>query len=121
MHTNDRTTCDTCGTYAEDKFNFSARWMMGDLTVSYLAEYIGGIEADAAYIDYRYSIDAQLYHDIVVDYTLDAFGQTRITAGVTNLTDEAPPFIDDGFNASTDPNTYRVFGMGWFLRLTQSF
>ena len=117
----DRTACDTCGTFAEDKFNFSARWMMGDLTVSYLAEYIGSIDADAQYIDYRYSIDAQMYHDIVVDYTLDAFGQTRITAGVTNLTDEAPPFIDQGFNASTDPNTYRVFGMGWFLRLTQTF
>ena len=120
LHTN-TTVCDTCGTFAEDKFNFSARWMMGDLTVSYLAEYIGGIEADAAYIDYRYSIGSQLYHDIVVDYMLDAWGQTRITAGVTNLTDEGPPFIDDGFNASTDPNTYRVFGMGWFLRLTQSF
>lgn len=117
----DRTACDTCGTYAEDKFNFSARWNTGDLTVSYLAEYIGGIEADAQYIDYRYSIDAQLYHDLVVDYTLDNFGTTRITAGVTNISDEPPPFIDQGFNASTDPNTYRVFGRGWFLRLTQSF
>ena len=117
----DFTTCDTCGTFAEDKINFSARWNTGNLTVSWLTEYIGGISADAAYIDYTYNIDAQMYHDLVFDYSFDNFGTTRITAGVTNLTDEPPPFIDQGFNASTDPITYRVFGMGWFLRLNQSF
>ncbi len=117
----DRTACDTCGTFAEDKFNFSARYSRGDLTVSYLAEFIGEIEADAQYIDYTYGIDSQLYHDLVFNYAFDNYGTTSLTLGVTNLTDEPPPFIDQGFNASTDPNTYRVFGRGWFLRVSQQF
>lgn len=119
-HTN--TTAEDGGTYAEDKLNFSVRFHTGDLSVSYLAEYISDIKATATYnTDYTYTVDSILYHDLVFDYTLDALGTTRLTAGFTNLTDEAPPYIDPGFNANTDPNTYRVFGRGYFLRLSQTF
>ncbi len=119
-HTN--TTAEDGGTYAEDKWNFSARFHTGDLTVSYLAEYISEIDATATYnTDYTYTVDSFLYHDLVFDYTLDVMGTTRLTAGFTNLTDEEPPYIDPGFNANTDPNTYRVFGRGYFLRLSQTF
>ena len=118
-HTN--TTAEDGGTYAEDKINFSARFHTGDFTVSYLAEYISDIKATATYEDYTYKVDSIMYHDLVFDYTLDAFGETRLTAGFTNLTDEEPPYIDPGFNANTDPNTYRMFGRGYFLRLSQTF
>jgi outer membrane receptor protein involved in Fe transport len=118
-HTN--TTAEDGGTYAEDKFNFSARFHTGDLTVSYLTEYISEIDATATYNDYTYTVDSLMYHDLVFDYTLDVMGETRLTAGFTNLTDEAPPYIDPGFNANTDPNTYRMFGRGYFLRLSQTF
>jgi hypothetical protein len=101
--------------------NFSARYHVGDFTISYLAEYISGVDATATYQDYTYGVPSLLYHDLVLDYTLDAYGETRLTLGVTNLTDEAPPYIDPGFNANTDPNTYRVFGTGYFLRLSQTF
>jgi len=118
-HTN--TTSEDGGTYAEDKMNFSVRFHTGDLTVSYLAEFISEIDATATYNDYTYKVDSYLYHDLVFDYTLDAMGETRLTAGFTNLTDEEPPYIDPGFNANTDPNTYRMFGMGYFLRISQTF
>lgn len=118
-HTN--ITAEDGGTYADDKINFTARWNYGDFGVSYLAEYISSITADVSYQTYTQSIDSQLYHDLVFDYSLDFFGTTRVSAGITNISDEPPPFIDPGFNASTDPNTYRVFGRGWFLRLTQAF
>lgn len=118
-HTN--TTSEDGGTYARNKVNFSARFHRGDFTVSYLAEYIHDIVATATYNDYTYGVDSLMYHDLVFDYTLDAMGETRLTAGITNLTDEAPPYIDPGFNANTDPNTYRMFGMGYFLRLSQTF
>jgi outer membrane receptor protein involved in Fe transport len=118
----DRTICDTCGTFAEDKMNFSARYFRGDLAVAYLAEYISSIDAEAQYQGgYFYSVDSVLYHDLVFDYTLDYWGSTKFTLGITNISDEPPPFIDQGFNASTDPNTYRSFGRGWFARITQSF
>jgi len=118
-HTN--TTAEDGGTYAEDKMNFSVRFHTGDLSVSYLAEFISDIDATATYNDYTYNVASLLYHDLVFDYTLDAMGETRLTAGFTNLTDEAPPYIDPGFNANTDPNTYRMFGRGYYLRLSQTF
>jgi iron complex outermembrane receptor protein len=110
------------GTYAEDKFNFSLRWFANDsFSVSYLAEFVGEIKAEAAFQDYTQTVDSQLYHDLVFDYELSAFGTTRLTLGATNLTDEAPPYIDRAFNASTDPTTYRVLGRGYFFRLSQTF
>ena len=48
-------------------------------------------------------------------------GDTMLTLGITNVTDEAPPYIDRGFNANTDPTTYRMFGRGYFLRISQTF
>jgi outer membrane receptor protein involved in Fe transport len=126
-------TAEDGGTYAADKFNYSVQWHRGDLTIGYLGEFISGLDADTfcncANIRvvpaipsplYIQDIDSQLYHDIVATYDFAATG-TSISAGITNLTDEMPPFIEVGFNASTDPATYRMFGRGYYLRLTQSF
>jgi iron complex outermembrane receptor protein len=55
-----------------------------------------------------------------MNYSFERTG-TNIALGFTNLTDEEPPFMDVGFNANTDPPTYRLFGRGYYLRLTQSF
>lgn len=114
-------TSDDGGTYAEDKINFSLHWTFGNFKVGYLAEYISEIEALANYQNYVQKVDSLLYHDLVFDYQLERWGTTRFTLGLTNITDEAPPYIDRGFNASTDPNTYRVFGAGYFLRISQTF
>jgi len=114
-------TSDDGGTYAKDKINFSAHWYRGNFSVGYLAEFIGEIEALANYQNYVQQIDSLLYHDLVFNYTFNRYGATRLTLGVTNLTDEEPPYIDRGFNASTDPNTYRMFGTGYFFRISQTF
>ena len=108
------------GAYAEDKINFSVQWFRNDLSIGYLAEYISSLDTSAAFADYNYVIDSQLYSDIVASYDFPQTG-TKVTVGVTNVTDEEPPFIDVGFNASTDQATYRQFGMGYYFRLTQSF
>ncbi|MEX2497061.1 MAG: TonB-dependent receptor [Woeseia sp.] len=108
------------GAYAEDKINYSVQWQRNDLSVGYMGEYISELDTVAViFSDYHYKVDSQLYHDLFVNYEFD-FG-TRISAGVTNLTDEAPPYIDLGFNAKTDPPTYRQFGRGYYVRLVQSF
>ncbi|KUJ83364.1 TonB-dependent receptor [Microbulbifer flavimaris] len=106
-------------TYAQDKLNYSVNWYWNDLSVSYLGEYIGEIEAPASFIDYTQKVDAQLYHDLAAAYTFPT--QTRVSLGVTNLTNEEPPYIDFGFNASTDPSTYRLFGRSYYLRVSQEF
>ena len=34
---------------------------------------------------------------------------------------EPPPYIEAGYNATTDPTTYRLFGRGYYLRLSWKF
>jgi outer membrane receptor protein involved in Fe transport len=114
-------TSDDGGTYAENKVNFALHWYYGDWSIGYLAEFIGEIEALANFQDYTQQIDSLLYHDLVFNYELQQWGTTRFTLGITNISDEEPPFIDRGFNASTDPNTYRMFGIGYFARISQTF
>jgi iron complex outermembrane recepter protein len=127
-------TAEDGGAYAENKMNFSIQYYWGDLSVGWLGEYISELDADTFCNcdtdgdpsnngpngEYIQAIDSVLYHDIVVNYTVPGWG-TNIAAGITNVTDEAPPFIETGFNATTDPSTYRMFGMGYYLRLTQTF
>ena len=113
------TTQQDGGAYAEDKANFSLQWMMGDFSVGYLGEYISAMDTTAAWIpDYDMKVPSQMYHDIVGSYT---WGGLTLSGGITNITDEAPPFIDLGFNAKTDPATYRMFGLGYYLRVAYKF
>jgi len=119
LHTD--VTAEDGGTYAEDKFNASLRWSRNDFSIGYRMEFISEIKADAPFANYTQTIDSLLYHDLVFNYTLDVRGTTELSLGVTNITDEAPPYIDAGFNGKTDPNTYRVFGTGYFLRVSHTF
>lgn len=122
-------TAQDGGAYAEDKANFTLQWALGDLSIGYLAEYISSLEADTFCNcgegnrpdgTYKQDIHAELYSDVVVSYELGGLGLT-LTGGVTNITDEAPPFIEEGFNATTDPATYRLFGIGYYLRAAWKF
>lgn len=126
-------TAEDGGAYAENKFNYSVQWFRNGLSVGYFGEFVDGLDADTFCncfagnaVDkdgntvYIQTIDSVLYHDIVVNYTFESTG-TNIAAGFTNITDEEPPYIDTGFNANTDPATYRLFGRGYYVRVTQTF
>ncbi|GHA11348.1 TonB-dependent receptor [Arenicella chitinivorans] len=115
--------------FAENKFNARLQWSRNDLSIGWLGEYIGKLEADTNCNcgvgnrpdgSYVQDIDAQMYHDLVVNYTVGDTGLS-VAGGVTNLTDEEPPYIDSGFNGNTDPATYRLFGRGYYLRLNWKF
>jgi len=117
-------TAEDGGAYAEDKINYTFQWYLGDLSIGLLGEYISGLDADTfcncgPVAPYIQKIDSQLYHDIVLNYE---FGRgSQLGFGVTNVTNEAPPYIEVGFNATTDPSTYRMFGRGYYFRFTQRF
>lgn len=118
-------TAEDGGAYAEDKINYSVTWKVGGASVGYLGEFISALDADTfcncgeSGEPYIQKIDSVLYHDLIAGY--DFPWGTKIKAGITNLTNEAPPFIEVGFNATTDPSTYRMFGRGYFVRLSQEF
>ena len=116
----------TGSAFAEDKANFNLQWTKDEFSVSYLGEFIGGMDSGTGFgitnedgSDYIQKIDSQYYSDIVASYTYDE--KLTLTAGLTNITNEAPPYIDLGFNGKTDPSTYRMFGSGYYLRLKYTF
>jgi iron complex outermembrane receptor protein len=105
--------------------------MWNDFSIGYLGEYISKLDADTFCNcgagnnpdgTYTQKIGDVLYHDLVASYTFKAFGsETMLSGGITNFTDEAPPYIEVGFNATTDPSTYRMFGRGYYLRMSVKF
>jgi hypothetical protein len=122
-------TAEDGGAYADDKWNLSLQWALGDLSFGYLAEFISGLDADTFCNcgagneedgSYTQKIDSHFYHDLVGSYSFGDYGLT-VSGGVTNFTDESPPFIEVGFNATTDPPTYRMFGRGYFVKLGWKF
>jgi iron complex outermembrane receptor protein len=91
--------------------------------VTYLGEYISGMEADTTFsflTGYVQDLDDEMYHDLIVDYRMGEDRNGLISVGITNFTDEEPPYIDAGFNANTDPSTFRLFGRSYFVRLKYS-
>ncbi len=127
-------TEDFAGTYsaslgaafAEDKANISFQWTQDDWSIAYLGEYISGLKSESAITFnpvYYQHVPSKYYSDIVASYTFSTSERSslRIAAGITNLTNEAPPFIDNGFNGKTDPSTYRMFGQGYYLRLKWTY
>jgi outer membrane receptor protein involved in Fe transport len=127
-------TAEDGGAYPSDKLNFSLQWTLNDFSVGWLMEYIGALDADTwcncdsdgdpsnnlpdgTYIQ---DIDSFLYHDLVASWVWGA-ANTTVSVGLTNITNKAPPYIDMGFNATTDPSTYRLFGRGYYLRLSWKY
>ena len=127
-------TAEDGGAYPSDKLNFSLQWTWNDFSVGWLMEYIGALDADTwcncdsdgdpsnnlpdgSYIQ---DIDSFLYHDLVASWAWGA-ANTTVSVGLTNITDEEPPFIEMGFNAGTEPSNYRLFGRGYYLRLSWKY
>lgn len=120
-------TAEDGGAYAENKATYAFKWFWNDLLLGYSGEFIDALDADTFCNcgegnnpdgTYTQKIDSVLYHDLFASYS---FKGAKIMAGVTNITNEEPPFIEIGFNATSDPPTYRMFGRGYWLRVGYTF
>ncbi|KAA1156517.1 TonB-dependent receptor [Pseudoalteromonas fuliginea] len=110
--------------YATDKVNFNASYSLDNLTLSYAANYTSGLEyTDLLYWGttegHTYEVDSFMYHDLTASYNFEM--GTALSAGITNVTDEQPPYIENASNGNTDESNYRLFGRSWFVRFTQTF
>ena len=120
-------------TYATDKVNLNVSYTLDNLNLAYSMNYIGGTEyEDLLYWGttavnpddensplVQYGVDSYMYHDLTATYNFES--KTTISVGITNLTDELPPYIEPAFNGNTDESNYRLFGRSWFMRFSQSF
>ena len=137
--------------FPEWRWRFDTDWSLGDWGVSLSVEFIDGVtecgSPTQAYTGVYCPDDSEIvslapedtvyglppietawinttddvyYFDLVGNYTVPGWG-TEISMGIVNLTDEPLPFINQGFNATTDENTFRAAGRSWFVSLTHSF
>ncbi len=77
-----------------------------------------GLQADGIYRYDFITVDSVAYHDLFLSYNFD-FG-TKLTFGVTNVTNEKPEVVDRG-NANTLPELWRIAGRQFLIRATHTF
>lgn len=88
-----------------------------------MVQHIGEVESSFLYEGFGYAVGSQTvpdqqYLDLSFSYLMD---NTTATIGIDNVAGEDPPFIEAGFNASTDPSTYRVLGRTVWLNVKHEF
>ncbi len=101
----------------------SIDWSAGPWFASYGAEYIGSYDervfwipmSGAEFDSFLRRVEPVFYHDLEAGFAFDA--GLRIRAGITNVTDEDPPFLSQHQPANTDVATYRLLGRTYFLEL----
>ncbi len=124
--------------FSEYRWRFNTDWSLGDFGASFSVEYIDGVTECGDSVGLAVycpdsaagfgqdpgtfwvnTIDDVYYFDLVGRYTAP-FG-SEFSLGITNLSDESLPFLNKGFNATTDEDTFRAFGRSWFLSIKHSF
>lgn len=107
----------------EFRTRLSASWSRGDFTLASAVNYIDGVVNTN--LANRPKGDAITTVDLVLDYRLQAgsFGPVEFNLGVTNLFDEAPPYLEPqaNFVASYDPTNYSAIGRVINFRITKPF
>lgn len=61
------------------------------------------------------SVDSVLYHDLDASYRFA--GGIELRAGIGNIGDQDPPFVNNWTGANTDAATYRLLGRTYFAQL----
>jgi outer membrane receptor protein involved in Fe transport len=92
-------------------------WTRGGWRLAYSVQYIGSLQDcgetfSQPALPYCQDVGAVTYHDVSVAYAFER--GPRLRAGVDNLTDTDPPYLNGG-GANTDPATYRLLGRTWFV------
>ena len=70
------------------------------------------------FVENKRSIKPWYSHSAQVSYGGTLPFDARVTLGVSNLFDKAPPFSAAAFNDSFDGRTYDLAGRYWYLRLS---
>ena len=89
-----------------------AGWNYGDWGVFYQLDHYSGLDADLVNFDATegtQSIASQSYSDLTFTYAVP-WQESTLSLSINNVFDKDPPYIESGFNGSTDEARYRLFG-----------
>jgi outer membrane receptor for ferrienterochelin and colicin len=105
------------GVIPEWKAQWTLDWSYGNFGASTNVEWLDSTTERTNFGNTK--IESETYVDLTVRYNMP-WG-TQISGGITNILDNDPPFIVQGFNANTDSDTFRMLGRSWFARVTHNF
>lgn len=105
--------------FPETRLVYTADWMLGAFGASARLEHISSMEDNNDAGLGTLTVDSVTYLDLTGQWRLDS--GTTFGVGITNVTDEDPPYINSGFNSNVDESVHRVMGTGYFIRVTQRF
>jgi outer membrane receptor protein involved in Fe transport len=115
--------------FPEIKGRVATSWSVGDFLFRYTMRYIDGMDVvnnDAILspsTGAEPKVDSYLYHDLSARW--NATDMISVTAGITNISDEDPPIYTTsaqaGIQSNTDPSTYDVLGLRYFVNVGVKF
>ena len=133
------------GSIPKFKSNFTVDWSWGDWEASWRVRFIGAQTENCSATFEVYGLcsglsiitgstpstwtftgtstnhlGATTYHNVQVSYNISDW-DTRLTFGIQNIGDKAPPISTQSFANSFDPTTYEVPGMFPYLRISKTF
>lgn len=105
------------GALPDLKANLGMQWTHQHWSAAYTLHFVNSLEERVPIEGSRRTIDAWLTQDIQASYGGPATADVRVTIGLDNAFDAAPPFAAAAFNDSYDARTYDITGRFWYLRL----
>jgi iron complex outermembrane receptor protein len=104
------------GAFPEWKANLRLSYAVGPVSLAWNTQFIDAMDNQGnipAFNDGGYvGSDSFFYHDLSASW--QATDQVELSLGIRNLTDEAPPVIDNAIDQNGDPSTYDMVGRFWF-------
>ncbi|WIO74176.1 TonB-dependent receptor [Porticoccaceae bacterium LTM1] len=111
---------DGQGTLPEWKTHLNIYWQHLHWEAAYSLNYVGSLTETIPGSELRRSITSWVTHDVQMSYqTLQ--GKARLTLGIDNLFDRAPPFAAAAFNDNFDARNYDATGRFGYAKITLKF
>ncbi|XOV81765.1 MAG: TonB-dependent receptor plug domain-containing protein [bacterium] len=123
---------DKAGTFSDEaagglgalpdwKINTGISWQRQHWQAHYNIYHVSSLREEVPLLAVQRSISSWTTHNVNVSYLGPLSKWFRLTGGVNNLFDKAPPFSAAAFNDSYDGRTYDITGRYFFVKVDKSF
>ncbi len=104
------------------KANTGIFWSFKQVEFNYSINYVSSVRENIPFTDgERREIDSWLTHDAQFSYKAGQRHQLKLSLGIDNIWNEAPPFAASAFNDNYDARTYDIKGQFVYGTLLYSF
>jgi len=109
------------GALPDWKINTGISWQHQYWQGHYNIYHVSSLSEEVPLLETRRSISSWTTHNFNLSYLGPLSKWFRLTGGVNNLFDNAPPFSAAAFNDSYDGRTYDITGRYFFVKVDKSF